>query len=287
MFLQDKWTLNERWTVGLGVRWDAEMLNAAATDNPLMVPGTDPRDWNNISPRLSLAYDVTGDGRSVIRAGFGHFYDRTLFSGLDNVLQDPIYNDSFTANFPRGGGGQGGQEDPGPRNGMPIQDPELAGSLRIGVAANGECGPATTRDGLTHCPLVNHDFVQSIYPPGNTSRFNEGIVYVDNYRRKQPLFGQFTVGFEREVMPTLSVGIDYVNISGSQLLNRINYVAPYRDGIDSSDPVTFYDVYADRGGVYNRTDTVFYPSCPQAAADAGQYSSNPAIIAEQCAKADR
>ena len=286
VFLQDKWTLNERWTVGLGVRWDAEMLNAEATDNPLMVPGTDPRDWNNISPRLSIAYDVTGDGRSVIRAGFGHFYDRTLFSGLDNVLQDPIYNDSFTANFPRGGGGQGGQEDPGPRNNMPIQDPELAGSLRIGVAANGECGPATTRDGLTHCPLVNHDFVQSIYPPGNTSRFNEGIVYVDNYRRKQPLFGQFTVGFEREVMPTLSVGIDYVNIMGSQLLNRINYVAPYRDGIDSSDPVTFYDVYAARGGVYNRQDTVFYPSCPQAVADAGQYSSNPGIIAEQCAKAD-
>ena len=284
VFLQDKWTLNERWTVGLGVRWDAEMLNAAAADNPLMVPGTDPRDWNNISPRLSLAYDVTGDGRSVIRAGFGHFYDRTLFSGLDNVLQDPIYNDSFTANFPRGGGGQGGQEDPGPRNGMPIQDPELAGSLRIGVAANGECGPATTRDGLTHCPLVNHDFVQSIYPPGNTSRFNEGIVYVDNYRRKQPLFGQFTVGFERELMPTLSVGVDYVNIRGSQLLNRINYVAPYRDGIDSSDPVTFYDVFADRGGVYNRTDTVFYPSCP----DAGSFqdSSNPSILAAQCAKAD-
>ena len=142
---------------------------------------------------------------------------------------------------------------------MPIQDPELAGALRIGVAANGECGPATIRDGLTHCPLVNHDFVQSVYPPGNTSRFNEGIVYVDNYRRKQPLFGQFTVGFEREVLPTLSVGIDYVNIMGSQLLNRINYVAPYRDGIDSSDPVTFYDVYAARGGVYNRTDTGVLP----------------------------
>ena len=123
-FLQDKWTLNERWTVGLGVRWDAEMLNAKVTDNPLMVPGTDPRDWNNISPRLSLAYDVTGDGRSVIRAGFGHFYDRTLFSGLDNVLQDPVFNDSFEASFPRGGGGQGGagrsraeerHADPGPR----------------------------------------------------------------------------------------------------------------------------------------------------------------------------
>ena len=281
-FFQDKWTLNERWTAGLGVRWDAEMLNAAATDNPLMVPGTDPRDWNNISPRLSLAYDVTGDGRSVIRAGFGHFYDRTLFSGLDNVLQDPIYNDSFTANFPRGGGGQGGQEDPGPRNNMPIQDPELAQAYRVGSAAAGECGPATTRDGLPHCVLVNHDFVQSVYPPGGQNRFNESIVYVDNYRRKQPLFGQFTVGFERELMPTLSFGIDYVSIRGSQLLNRINYVAPYRDGIDSSDPVTFFDVFPERGGVYDRQDTVFYPSCPEAV-NFPDYS-NPAVLEAQCAK---
>ena len=282
-FFQDKWTLNERWTAGLGVRYDAEMLNAKLTDNPLMTPGTDPRDWNNVSPRLSLAYDVTGDGRSVIRAGYGYFYDRTLFSGLDNVLQDPIYNDSFIASFPRGGGGQGGQEDPGPRNNMPIQDPELAGAIRIGSAAAGECGPATARDGRPHCVLLNRAFVESIYPTGSTSRFNESNVYIDNYRRQQPLFKQFTVGFERELLPTLSVGVDYVNIRGSQLLNRINYVAPYRDGISSSDALTWYDVFPDRGGVYNRNDTVFYPSCPNAVG-AGYYSNND-LLAEQCAKA--
>ena len=282
-FFQDKWTLNERWTAGLGVRYDAEMLNAKLTDNPLMTPGTDPRDWNNVSPRLSLAYDVTGDGRSVIRAGYGYFYDRTLFSGLDNVLQDPIFNDSFIASFPRGGGGQGGQEDPGPRNNMPIQDPELAGAIRIGSAAAGECGPATARDGRPHCVLLNRDFIESIYPTGSTSRFNESNVYIDNYRRQQPLFKQFTVGFERELLPTLSVGVDYVNIRGSQLLNRINYVAPYRDGISSSDALTWYDVFPDRGGVYNRNDTVFYPSCPNAVG-AGFYSNND-LLAEQCAKA--
>ena len=288
-FLQDKWTLNERWTVGLGVRWDAELLNAKLTDNPLMTPGTDPRDWNNISPRLSLAYDVTGDGRSVIRAGYGFFYDRTLFSGLDNVLQDPIYNDSFIASFPRGGGGQGGQEDPGPRNGMPIQDPELAGAIRIGSAAAGECGPSTARDGVPNCVLLNRDFVESIYPTGNTSRFNESNVYVDNYRRQQPLFKQFTVGFERELMPTLSVGVDYVNIRGSQLLNRINYVAPYRDGVDSTAELTWYDVFPNRGGVYDRTDTVYYPSCALnadgvPAAVAANIYSNPARLASECAK---
>ena len=288
-FFQDKWTLNERWTVGLGVRWDAELLNAKRVDNPLMVPQTDPRDWNNISPRLSIAYDVTGDGRSVLRAGYGHFYDRTLFSGLDNVLQDPVFSNSFVASFPRGGGDQGGQEDPGPRNGMPIQDPDLAQALRIGSAAAGECGPATARDGATHCPLLNHDFIQSIYP-GSATRFNEANTFIDNYRRQQPLFGQFTVGFERELMPTLSVAMDYVNIRGSQLLNRINYVAPLRDGINSSDELTWYDVFPYQNGpgggytgVYNRTDTVNYPSCP-GAVGAGYYSDD-ALLAAQCAKA--
>ena len=292
-FFQDKWTLNERWTLGLGVRWDAEMLSAERTDNPLMAPRTDPRDWNNISPRLSVAYDVTGDGRSVLRAGYGYFYDRTLFSGLDNVLQDPVINSSFVASFPRGGGEQGGQEDPGPRNGMPIQDPELLQALRIGVAANGECGPATLRDGATHCPLVNHDFVESVYPPGTTARFNESNVYIDNYRRQQPLFKQFTMGFERELMPALSIGVDYVNIRGTGLLNRINYVAPYRDGTDSSDPLTWYDAWygTDRIGVYDRVDTggpgigglQTYPSCAQGAVTAGLYS-NPAVLAAECAK---
>ena len=292
-FFQDKWTLNERWTVGLGVRWDAELLNAKRTDNPLMTPGTDPRDWNNISPRLSVAYDVTGDGRSVLRAGYGYFYDRTLFSGLDNVLQDPVVNSSFVASFPRGGGEQGGQEDPGPRNGMPIEDPELRQALRIGVAANGECGPATQRDGATHCPLVNHDFVSSVYPVGTTDRFNESNVYIDNYRRQQPLFKQFTAGFERELMPTLSIGVDYVNIRGSGLLNRINYVAPYRDGIDSAADLTWYDAWygTDRIGVYDRPENggpgiggwQTYPSCAAGAATAGLYS-NPDVLAAECAK---
>ena len=94
--------------------------------------------------------------------------------------------------------------------------------------------------------LVNHDFIRSIYP-ANVTRFNEAAVYIDNYRRQQPLFARFTAGFERELMPTLSVGVDYVNIRGSGLLSRINYVAPLRSGTDSSDPLTWYDRVARNG----------------------------------------
>ena len=80
------------------------------------------------------------------------------------------------------------------------------------------------RDGASNCVLLNRDFIETIYPTGTSTQFNEANTFIDNYRRQQPLFAQFTAGFERELMPTLSVGIDYVNIRGSQLLNRINYV---------------------------------------------------------------
>ena len=43
-------------------------------------------DYKNFAPRLGIAYDLFGDGKTVIRAGAGMFYDRhvgwELFSGF-------------------------------------------------------------------------------------------------------------------------------------------------------------------------------------------------------------
>jgi hypothetical protein len=52
--------------------------------NGLGVPGKTPgvtnslvgNHWNNWGPRLGFAYDVTGRGKTVVRAGFGAFYER-------------------------------------------------------------------------------------------------------------------------------------------------------------------------------------------------------------------
>ena len=37
--------------------------------------GQYPTDSNNIAPRLGFAYDLTGDGRTVVRGGYGMFYE--------------------------------------------------------------------------------------------------------------------------------------------------------------------------------------------------------------------
>ena len=96
IYLQDDWRLNSRVTLNLGIRYD--YVSGFAIDqslNPNYVilekggkagllangPGfgdfgkTPEEDTNNIQPRAGLAYDVRGDGRDVIRGGWGRYYD--------------------------------------------------------------------------------------------------------------------------------------------------------------------------------------------------------------------
>src|SRR5262249_17168580 len=57
-----------------------------------------PRDLNNFAPRLSVAYDVTGKGKTVIRAGWGMYYDafsQDFFVGqlpFNTFNSGPAYN---------------------------------------------------------------------------------------------------------------------------------------------------------------------------------------------------
>jgi hypothetical protein len=91
-YFQDSFHLTSRLTLNYGLRWDyfgviAEKNNlfsafAAATDTLVQVgTPTLPRlyepDKKNFGPRASLAWDLFGTGKTVLRAGFGLFYDST------------------------------------------------------------------------------------------------------------------------------------------------------------------------------------------------------------------
>ncbi len=82
-FAQDSWRIHPRVTINYGLRYDVELtprfdaatdLNRAAEAAFDVMEGI-PRDFNNFSPRLGLSWDLQGDGRTVIRAGYGLFYD--------------------------------------------------------------------------------------------------------------------------------------------------------------------------------------------------------------------
>ncbi|MFN7949377.1 MAG: TonB-dependent receptor [Blastocatellia bacterium] len=63
-FAQDNWRIRPRLTLNLGLRYEFQSL-------------TDER--NNFAPRLGFAWDVKGDGNTVIRGGGGVYYDQYYF----------------------------------------------------------------------------------------------------------------------------------------------------------------------------------------------------------------
>lgn len=93
-FAQDTWRLHPRLTLNLGLRYDYQSLLD---------------DYNNLGPRFGLAWDVTGSGSTVIRAGGGLYYDQPFFHGLtqrflQNGLDAPFVSFTFTpgmAAFPQ------------------------------------------------------------------------------------------------------------------------------------------------------------------------------------------
>jgi hypothetical protein len=68
-FIQDEWRAHSRLTVSAGLRYERESVL---------------EDRDNFAPRLALAFDPTGAGRTVLRAGAGLFFNRALLRTLDD-----------------------------------------------------------------------------------------------------------------------------------------------------------------------------------------------------------
>jgi hypothetical protein len=85
-FLQDTFRATSRLTLNYGIRWDYfgvtgehdgqfYTVDYASGGNNVPTSQLYGKDFNNFAPRVGLAYDVTGQGKTVVRAGWGLFYD--------------------------------------------------------------------------------------------------------------------------------------------------------------------------------------------------------------------
>ena len=99
-FAQDKWRLNNRLTLSLGLRYDLEVIPIPETDDPITGEGNYPVDKNNIQPRVGFSYDLGGRGQRVIRGGYGRFYDKTHFELIGGLFTGTPFTSSFTRTFP-------------------------------------------------------------------------------------------------------------------------------------------------------------------------------------------
>jgi hypothetical protein len=74
LFAQDSWQIMNRLTLNLGVRIEKETVpNFGDTANTQAIEF----NWmDKISPRIGIAFDLTGDGKTKLFASYGWFYDR-------------------------------------------------------------------------------------------------------------------------------------------------------------------------------------------------------------------
>lgn len=117
-FAQDDFRVTPRLTLNLGLRWDVltwpvevenRQSNFDLQTGAIIVAGSNgtlrtsiPNDYHDFGPRLGFAYQLTGDGKTVIRGGYGLFYfiDR---GGINNQLaQNPPFSGENSVTYQQG-----------------------------------------------------------------------------------------------------------------------------------------------------------------------------------------
>jgi len=86
LYWQDSWRVRSNLTFNYGVRYDVEFPPQLAAPNALALAAYNQlglqkgiqTDTNNVQPRIGMAWDPKGDGKTVIRASYGIFYDHPL-----------------------------------------------------------------------------------------------------------------------------------------------------------------------------------------------------------------
>jgi hypothetical protein len=238
-FVQDDWRISQRLTLNLGLRydvltWPAEVLDRQAnfdlTSGAIVLPGQDgypsslvKNNWKNFAPRLGFAYQLTGDGKTVVRGGFGIFYflDR---GGISNQLaQNPPFS---------------GQNSYSYSNGYRIT---LSGAL--------PCEPNCTQSQLIASQAT------APLPTGNFSSLDLSAptnVSVVSYllHSPTPRVSQYNLQIQRQLDANSSISVAYVgdrgihltrNYNANQQLYGVSAKAPNRDLYPQLGTITVQD----------------------------------------------
>jgi hypothetical protein len=108
LFAQDAYTVN-RLTLNLGIRLDIQSNKALASSVPanriapdrlpaIDFPGIDgPVTYKNVSPRIGMTYDLTGEGRTILSASYSMYYGQL---SPDELTEELLSIGSINLRYP-------------------------------------------------------------------------------------------------------------------------------------------------------------------------------------------
>ncbi|HMI51804.1 MAG TPA: carboxypeptidase regulatory-like domain-containing protein [Candidatus Saccharimonadales bacterium] len=243
-YVQDSFHLRKNFIVNLGLRYDyyglvqekhGNFTNIDPTTGQTVAVGQgrlyEP-DFNNFAPRVSVAWDVTGKGKTVVRAGYGFFYDA-------------LSQDLFMGHLPWNS----------------VFDPGPAYSGAFGIAPN-----AISVAGITGGPLDSNQPVYSFFAPGIGDGFG-----VDQHLRT-PYMQNFNLNFQQELTHHMSFQVGYVGSNGHKLYRFRDINQPSQAMITAADLGCDCSSDYGVPRVFQNTSNLFYINYEESSANSSYNS---------------
>ena len=219
-FVQDDWHVAPRVTVNLGLRYEYTSVLADANDQlgnflpsqglvqvGKQISAPFNGDHKDFSPRLGMAWDLRGDGKTVVRAGGSLMYEQLP---LDVFIA--VSNQLGINQIPTGASIQvGGVTSPGSGN-MGVIVVNVPGSQ---INWNGSSVGGAS---VFNTALVCGDGLSGDASPCNTEAVDPNL--------RTPFVGTWTVNVEHAFTGNLSLEVGYVGTHGSDMLGFRNINSP-------------------------------------------------------------
>ncbi|MEM8963252.1 MAG: TonB-dependent receptor [Acidobacteriota bacterium] len=211
-YVEDLFSVTPRLNLSLGLRYDYDSLSES---------GSDSADTDNFAPRVSFNYQIDDD--SVLRGGFGLFYEKIVYAAYSDALQQ----NSSAVGF---------------RN-------QLRELIALGIL------PADTDiDRITFDGNLVTSFDDVPYLGGPTPEEVQGSreSIFSNERRilnpdgwDNPVTEQYSLGYQRQVRSDMLFYVDLIYTQSRNLfrLRDLNAPAPYT--VDPNNPVVRSQEEAD------------------------------------------
>ncbi|MEO8679098.1 MAG: TonB-dependent receptor [Vicinamibacterales bacterium] len=187
-YFQDKWQVNNRLTLNLGVRYDWQDLT--------------PKTKDAIGPRVGLAYDLTGDGKTVIRGGFGKVYQYQQLAISATLLQRAVISPTLAYDTAQ-------VTSPAITGTFPVKAGDANATACLNPIASKTPGEAVISPA---CRAFLNSTRAAVLAGGFVNSTTTGPI-VDGDRRMAYTWA-FSGGIKHEIIHNMAISLDYVGNRG-------------------------------------------------------------------------